>query len=317
MNDDLTAGEFQAMTGLSPKALRLYGDRGIVAPTAIDPVSGYRRYARSQLRHGMTVDLLRRAQVPLTELAAAADFPFEEWRRTVELRRHLEDFHLDVAEQVAAFDPTDFTAHSEPAPAVDWVGVVVDLDIPEDIEGRVEKFMELGVNTPAIERAFGEALERSGVGRPEVSWSAVPDSAGRNGSRQLLLARPGPARLDQATRDAIAEHVSSSSGEKVVVTSGTLPRRVEVTFSTARTVEPTPVLEAATGDLHMRAVVEAATGYLHVLAFEAHIARHGLRAIRRTARQVVRGPALISGADPSAPVSVFDVHPTPSPEQRA
>lgn len=89
------------MTGLSAKALRLYAERGIRTPASVDPASGYRFDDRAQLRHGITTDLLRRAQVPLAELASAADFDFEDWRGKVALRRSLEDFYLAVAEVVS------------------------------------------------------------------------------------------------------------------------------------------------------------------------------------------------------------------------
>ncbi|MEV0732953.1 MerR family DNA-binding transcriptional regulator [Polymorphospora sp. NPDC050346] len=45
MKDDLTAGEFQAITGLSAKALRLYAERGILVPASVAPHSGYRHCA--------------------------------------------------------------------------------------------------------------------------------------------------------------------------------------------------------------------------------------------------------------------------------
>lgn len=312
MNEDLTAGEFQAMTGLTAKALRLYAERGIIAPASVDPVSGYRSYERGQLRHGMTVDLLRRAQVPLSALPSGAEFSFDEWRATVALRRHLEDFYLEVAEQVTAFRPEDFTAHSTPAPAVDWVGAVIELDIPDDVEGRVESFTALAVDTPAVEKALAEAVEALGAGPAEVSWTMVPDAPAKSRHQQMVLARSTPAVLDPASRDRLAEQVRAATGQDVAVVSGTLPRRVEVTFSpatapTTTTEHPTgPTTEHPTGPTP---VAEAASGYLHVLAFEDHVARHGLTPLRPTARQVARGARVFAGDAAAGPVSVFDVEP--------
>jgi hypothetical protein len=45
----LTIGEFARASGLTPKALRLYDDLGLVVPTEVDPNTGYRRYAPEQL----------------------------------------------------------------------------------------------------------------------------------------------------------------------------------------------------------------------------------------------------------------------------
>jgi len=319
MTDDLTAGDFQALTGLTAKALRLYADRGIVVPAWVDPASGYRYYSRAQLQHGATVDLLRRAQVPLSELGAAADFDFARWRDTVAMRRHVEDFSLAVAEKVSTFDAADFTAHSTPAPAVDWVGVIIDLDIPTDAEDRIEAFTGLAADTPAIERAMHEALSALGAGPAAVCWSAVPDTGVRNAGNQMLLARAGatapgsagvatPNRatarpIDRAALARIEAHVLANTGSTVTAVTGTLPARLEVTFTAASAGLQTPVDEAA-------------AGYLHLLAFEQHLARHGLVAIRPTARQVVRGPTLFpadvptaaAAAHASAPVGVFDVH---------
>ncbi|GAA4715967.1 MerR HTH family regulatory protein [Promicromonospora umidemergens] len=297
--NDLTAGSFQAMTGLTAKALRLYAERGILAPASVDPDTGYRRYARSQLQHGMTTDLLRRAQVPLSELASATSFPFDQWRETVETRPHLEDFCLAVAEHVTTFDPADFTAHASEAPALDWVGVVIDLDVPEDIDGRIEAFTGLAVETPAVGKAFGEALTDLGVGPADVCWTAVPETTTRSGGGQLLLARPGPAHLGAADREHIAGRVRSSTGQSVVPVTGTLPPRVEITFTAAITDDPTPVEEAA-------------AGYLHVLAFEDYVGRRRLTAVLPTARQVVHAATWFSFDAVDEPASVFDVLP-PAP----
>ena len=45
----LTIGEFSKMTYLSVKALRHYHDVGLLAPALVDPGTGYRRYASSQI----------------------------------------------------------------------------------------------------------------------------------------------------------------------------------------------------------------------------------------------------------------------------
>ncbi|MFD9869780.1 MerR family DNA-binding transcriptional regulator [Streptomyces niveus] len=296
MNHDLTAGEFQALTGLTAKALRLYAERGILAPAAVDPDSGYRRYSRSQFQNGVVIDLLRRAQVPLSELATAPGFPFERWRETVEMKRLVEDFYLDVAEQIATFNAADFTAHSTPAPALDWVGFLVDLGVPEDVDGGIETFSGLAVNMPAAENAFSEALADLGVASAVMSWTAVPDLAVRKGNGQVVMARPGPVRLSSRSRELIERRVHSSTGQTITVVSGTLPRRIEVTFSSTATREVTPVEEAA-------------CGYLHTLAFEEHRTRHHLTAIAPTARQVSHGESMFPSTNSAGSISVFDVHP--------
>lgn len=293
MTEDLTAGEFQAMTGLSAKALRLYAERGIVEPARVDPGSGYRYYARTQLQHGVTVDLLRRASVPLAEMTDAAAFPFDRWRESVALRRQFEDFYLDVADRVGRFRADEFVARSIPAAPLDWAGVIIELAVPEDAEGRVAAFTGLSVNVPAVEAALTDVLAERGVAPADVVWTAVPDTGITSAANRMLLARSAPAGLGAADLARIEAHVHEATGQSVTAVSGTLPNRVEVTFAAASAAEFSPVHEAA-------------EGYLHLLAFEDHLARHGLTALRPTARQVVHGPSLFAGA---APVGTFDLRP--------
>ncbi|MFI7079316.1 MerR family transcriptional regulator [Micromonospora sp. NPDC049903] len=293
MNDDLTAGEFQVMTGLSAKALRLYAERGILTPASVDPRSGYRQYARSQVRHGIMADLLRRAQVPLSELGEAVDFPFAQWRDKVMMRRSFEDFFLAVAEHIAEFDPADLTAHRQAAPSLEWVGVILDLDIPDDVEGTVGRMSEMAAVTPEVDQAFGEALADLAVPPAGLCWAAAGQSVGAGAASRMLLARPGPAGLDEAARDLIEERVRSRTGESVRAVTGTLPARLEITFTAG-----------ADGDLSP--VEEAAAGYLYVLAFGEYTARHGLTALSSMPREVSHGPSLFSDEPAHRSVSVFD-----------
>ncbi|MFI0860267.1 MerR family transcriptional regulator [Streptomyces smyrnaeus] len=75
----LTIGAFAKASRLSPKALRLYDELGLLAPARVDPVSGYRYYAPEQLERARLVAWLRRLGMPLArirrvcDLAAAAD----------------------------------------------------------------------------------------------------------------------------------------------------------------------------------------------------------------------------------------------------
>jgi DNA-binding transcriptional MerR regulator len=65
----LTIGEFGRRSGLSVKALRLYDMSGLLPPAEVDPVSGYRRYAVSQLDRARRISLLRRLDMPLAVVA--------------------------------------------------------------------------------------------------------------------------------------------------------------------------------------------------------------------------------------------------------
>ncbi|MFE2870921.1 protein phosphatase 2C domain-containing protein [Embleya sp. NPDC059259] len=64
----LTIGAFAKASRLSPKALRLYDELGLLPPARVDPVTGYRLYAPEQLDRARLVAWLRRLGMPLTRI---------------------------------------------------------------------------------------------------------------------------------------------------------------------------------------------------------------------------------------------------------
>lgn len=80
-------GEFSERCGLSVKALRSYGGIGLLPPAAIDAVSGYRYYAADQLPRAVLIAAMRRAGVPLAEIAGFLRQPdpvrFEHWAEAI------------------------------------------------------------------------------------------------------------------------------------------------------------------------------------------------------------------------------------------
>jgi protein phosphatase len=85
----LTIGEFARASRLSPKALRLYDELGLLRPAVVDPGNGYRRYAPEQLDRARLVAWLRRLGMPLATIrtvveqapADAAHTVAEYWRQ--------------------------------------------------------------------------------------------------------------------------------------------------------------------------------------------------------------------------------------------
>ncbi|WP_233157028.1 MULTISPECIES: MerR family transcriptional regulator [Amycolatopsis] len=71
----LTIGAFARAAGLSPKALRLYDELGLLRPASVDPVSGYRRYAPDQLERARLIGWLRRTGMPLARISRALAGP--------------------------------------------------------------------------------------------------------------------------------------------------------------------------------------------------------------------------------------------------
>ncbi|WP_371096980.1 MerR family transcriptional regulator [Streptomyces sanglieri] len=64
----LTIGAFAKASRLSPKALRLYDELGLLPPARVDPVTGYRLYDPEQLEQARLVAWLRRLGMPLARI---------------------------------------------------------------------------------------------------------------------------------------------------------------------------------------------------------------------------------------------------------
>jgi DNA-binding transcriptional MerR regulator len=66
----LPIGDFSKMTYLTVKALRHYHDVGLLEPAATDPVTGYRRYAASQVATAQAIRRFRDLGMPIAEVRA-------------------------------------------------------------------------------------------------------------------------------------------------------------------------------------------------------------------------------------------------------
>jgi PPM family protein phosphatase len=66
----LTIGAFARAAGLTPRALRLYDETGLLPPAAVDPDSGYRFYEPGQIARARLIASLRRIGMPLSDIGA-------------------------------------------------------------------------------------------------------------------------------------------------------------------------------------------------------------------------------------------------------
>ena len=69
----LTIGEFARAARLTPKALRLYDQLGLLRPVRVDEASGYRYYSPDQFERARLVAWLRRIGMPLARIAEVCD----------------------------------------------------------------------------------------------------------------------------------------------------------------------------------------------------------------------------------------------------
>jgi hypothetical protein len=285
----IAAGRFRAMTGLSEKALRLYAERGLLTPAATDPSTGYRSYDAEQVREGIILDVLRRARVPLGELAATG-FAYDDWRGRLALRRSMEDFHLDVAERIEQGDPSAFTIRSVDAPAAHFVATSSDLGAPGDPGEALDLFGAMALDLPATDRALTEVLREHGVILDEESWTAV---VGADPAQRMLVAHRTAGILDESERARIAADLTRRLGGTADVVTGTLPARRELSFAAPERSAPDE-----TG------VDEIADDYLRLAAFADHVRRHALTPLSSVPRRRVDATSMFDGR---APETVFDV----------
>jgi DNA-binding transcriptional MerR regulator len=82
------------LTRLSPKALRLYDELGLLSPARVDSDSGYRWYEAAQVEQARLVALLRQVGVPLAQIKALLALePTDAARQLAELWPQVEADH--------------------------------------------------------------------------------------------------------------------------------------------------------------------------------------------------------------------------------
>lgn len=101
----LLAGEFGAAARLSPKALRLYAEQGLLVPASCDAITGYRYYAADQLPRARLIARLRRLGLPLARIGHLADLTPE--ARAVEVRGWLRSQRDLLEDRVALAESID------------------------------------------------------------------------------------------------------------------------------------------------------------------------------------------------------------------
>lgn len=104
----LLAGEFAAAARLSPKALRIYAEQGLLVPASVDPVTGYRYYSPDQLPRARLFARLRRLGLPLARIGFLADLTPE--ARAFELRGWLRAQRNLLDDQAAMVEAAQWSA---------------------------------------------------------------------------------------------------------------------------------------------------------------------------------------------------------------
>jgi len=99
----MSIGEFARGSRLSPKALRLYDELGLLSPARVDEQSGYRSYQPVQLERARLIATLRQIGIPLATIKELVELdPAEIADRVTEFWRQADAQHELRQELVAA-----------------------------------------------------------------------------------------------------------------------------------------------------------------------------------------------------------------------
>lgn len=143
MSDDLlNVGPFARRAGLSVHALRHYDAVGLLKPTEVDPVTGYRRYSANLLTMARLIADLRWLDVPLHEVRDIVADPSSNQARAL-LETHADRLvrtrrHLD--EQIAQC--TTYASEGVPMPTIPTTAAPVQLKIGVADKDRAQHFYE-------------------------------------------------------------------------------------------------------------------------------------------------------------------------------
>jgi DNA-binding transcriptional MerR regulator len=126
----LTIGEFARRSRLSMRALRLYDRIALLRPAEVVPETGHRRYAGRQLYAARLIALLRRLDMPLTQIAEIVHAAGPDAARL--LAQYWTDVERRLAAQRDLADRLVGSLASEtPAPPGTWR--VAERDVPEQV----------------------------------------------------------------------------------------------------------------------------------------------------------------------------------------
>ncbi len=70
MKTTYSIGQFSQITGLSPKTLRFYHEKGILVPSSVDDATGYRFYDADKIEKARVIMRLRQMEFSIEDIAA-------------------------------------------------------------------------------------------------------------------------------------------------------------------------------------------------------------------------------------------------------
>ena len=97
MSGSLTIGDFSRATFLSVKTLRHYHRVGLLEPSDVDPVTGYRRYTSNQIPTAQVIRRFRDLDMPLEDIGSVLRAP-DQTTRSQLIAAHLTRLEQGLAD---------------------------------------------------------------------------------------------------------------------------------------------------------------------------------------------------------------------------
>jgi DNA-binding transcriptional MerR regulator len=110
----LAIGEFSRLTHLSVRTLRRYHEAGLLEPTTVDDLTGYRYYSADQIPTAQVIHRLRELDVPLADVQRILSTP-DPGARGALVAAHLQRLESELARTRAAVASLRRLLQPEPA----------------------------------------------------------------------------------------------------------------------------------------------------------------------------------------------------------
>ena len=150
MSGSLTIGDFSRATFLSVKTLRHYHRVGLLEPSVVDPVNGYRRYTNDQIPTAQVIRRFRDLDMPLADIASVLRAPNQTSRSKL-ISAHLTRLEQSLADtQSAVVSLRDLLEHASPPASVEH------RRIPAIPAAAITETVEVGDLAAWYEGAVGE-----------------------------------------------------------------------------------------------------------------------------------------------------------------
>lgn len=182
-NELLGIGRLASLSGLPVSALRFYGGAGVLAPSLVDPTSGYRYYETSQVTQARLVAHLRRVGLPLNDIRTVLAEPGRAASildaHLARLEAGLADARREISIVHHLLETTEITMHHCTLPAADLIRALREIRyaVCEDPD-------QPRVNGVYLDSEPGQ-VRLVATDRYRLATSTVPTSAAT--SLQLLL----------------------------------------------------------------------------------------------------------------------------------